>query len=944
MKELPKTNYHESVIKSSIDSKQTIDNLKNNIDLVELIRSHGVILKKQGKNYIGKCPFHNDKTPSLTVTPSKNLWNCLGECQRGGSTIDWVMMRDKVDVRTAIETLKQQFPHFAVHTATYPAIAKSTTETKTESPSEPQTVTVSPQEKQTLLKKVISYYHKTLKENKAALEYLSKRGLNDPKLIDHFQLGFANRTISREILKSKESKTVKEKLTEIGIYRESGHEHFNGSLVIPIIGTNGDITEIYGRKINNKLRAGTPYHLYLKGPHEGIFNPECLQSKEIILCESVIDALSFWIKGYRNVTCSYGTGGFTQEHLDAFVASKIEKVYIAYDSDRPGDAGTAKVAEKLLAQGISCYRVDFKDVKDANEFICSNKYSDEALSQLIKEAAPLGDPQKEKITKKEAPAAPENQQPQNKESQNQQTQTQALLKALGSNIRYEWDGDDVLFTFEDRMYRVKKLKKNLSADTLRISIRAARGDRLHIDTVELCNARQRNQFIRTTATELGMREEIIRRDVGKMLLKLEEIQMNLIQEALNPPKKEVKLSPEEYAEAMAFLKTNNLKKKIMQDFVTYGLVGEDTNAFLTYLSLTSRKLDDPIAIIIQSLSGAGKSSLMNAALAFMPEEDVIQFSAMTGQSLFYMGEDNLMHKILAISEEEGAEKASYAIKIMQSEKQLKIASTGKDPRTGKFVTHEYYVKGPVQIILTTTALEIDEELQNRCIIITVNENRLQTQAILNLQRYKQTLEGMLEQQKKEKIIRLHQNAQRLLEPLMVVNPYAEKLTFLDTRIRCRRDHVKYLNLIRAIALLHQYQRPIKEVKHDNETVRYIEATREDIATANELMNEVMGTSLDEFAPQTRRFLNVLTEMVKEHCESTDTEQSEYRFTRKMIRDHTGWTDHQVRTHLSKLVDMEYVLIHGGRRGKSYTYELIYSGQGKNNQKFAIGLVNPAVLV
>lgn len=168
-----------------------------------------------------------------------------------------------------------------------------------------------------------------------------------------------------------------------------------------------------------------------------------------------------------------------------------------------------------------------------------------------------------------------------------------------------------------------------------------------------------------------------------------------------------------------------------------------------FQGLQSRYLKEPYRRT-QSLSGAGKSSLMNAALAFMPEEDVIQFSAMTGQSLFYMGEDNLIHKILSIAEEQGAEKASYAIKIMQSEKQLKIASTGKDPRTGKFVTHEYYVKGPVQIILTTTALEIDEELQNRCIIITVNENRLQTKAILNLQRHRQTLTGMLEQQKKKK--------------------------------------------------------------------------------------------------------------------------------------------------------------------------------------------------
>src|SRR3990167_2373633 len=96
---------------------------------------------------------------------------------------------------------------------------------------------------------------------------------------------------------------------------------------------------------------------------------------------------------------------------------------------------------------------------------------------------------------------------------------------------------------------------------------------------------------------------------------------------------------------------------------------------------------------------------------------------MTGQSLFYMGDVDLRHKVLAIVEEEGAERASYALKLLQSEKELTIASTGKDPETGKLVTHEYKVEGPVMIFLTTTAIEVDEELMNRCVVLTVDEDR-----------------------------------------------------------------------------------------------------------------------------------------------------------------------------------------------------------------------------
>ena len=191
----------------------------------------------------------------------------------------------------------------------------------------------------------------------------------------------------------------------------------------------------------------------------------------------------------------------------------------------------------------------------------------------------------------------------------------------------------------------------------------------------------------------------------------------------------------------------------------------------------------------------------------------MKYSAMTGQSLFYMGETNLKHKILAIVEEEGAERASYALKLLQSEGALTIASTGKDSSTGRMVTQEYRVEGPVMIFLTTTAIKIDEELLNRCLVLSVDENREQTRAIHQFQRRRQTLAGLLADQDRKDTLTLHRNAQRLLRPLLVANPYAESLTFLDDKTRTRRDHLKYLTLIRAVALLHQYQRPVKTTVH-----------------------------------------------------------------------------------------------------------------------------------
>lgn len=132
---------------------------------------------------------------------------------------------------------------------------------------------------------------------------------------------------------------------------------------------------------------------------------------------------------------------------------------------------------------------------------------------------------------------------------------------------------------------------------------------------------------------------------------------------------------------------------------------------------------------------------MEAILAFMPDEHKVKYSAMTGQSLFYMQGQSLKHKILAIVEEEGAERASYSLKLLQSEGELTIASTTKDPKSGEMTTKEYRVEGPVMILLTTTAIDMDEELLNRCVVLSVDESRHQTHAIHELQRERETMEG-----------------------------------------------------------------------------------------------------------------------------------------------------------------------------------------------------------
>jgi DNA primase len=348
-------------------------------------------------------------------------------------------------------------------------------------------------------------------------------------------------------------------------------------------------------------------------------------------------------------------------------------------------------------------------------------------------------------------------------------------------------------------------------------------------------------------------------------------------------------------------------------------------------------------VLIQSTSAAGKSLLMDTVLALVPAEDRVHYSAMTGQSLFYLGETDLKHRILAIAEEEGVRQAAYALKVLQSQGELTIASTGKDPATGMLVTQQYRVEGPVMLFLTTTAIDVDEELVNRCLVLTINESREQTRRILARQRSGRTLAGLIATSDAESIRQRHQNAQRLLRPLSVVNPYAEDLTFLDDRTRMRRDHAKYLTLIEAITLLRQHQREIKTLRQAGAVIEYIEVTLEDIALANRLAHEVLGRSLDELPPQTRRVLGLIESFVTERMQHSAILRSDVRFTRRELRNRCGMSDAAIRVHLERLVAMEYVRLVAGKNGQRFEYELLFDGDLNTSAPQRMGLIEVAAL-
>lgn len=925
---------------------EELERLKAEIAVERLVEASGITLTKSGKDRTGKCPFHEDAEASLIVTPAKNLWHCFG-CGAAGGPIDWVMRTQNISFRHAVELLRADLSITAE-----PAQASASRRL-------PSPVAFDADD-QDLLRQTIAYYHDTLKASPEALDYLKARGIAHPEAIERFKLGYANRTLgySLPVKQVKAGAEIRGRLAKVGLYRESGHEHFTGSLVIPILDADGNISEVYGRKLLNSLRKGTPYHLYLPGPHRGVWNLEGLKgSREAILCEALIDALTFWCAGYRNVTAAYGVEGFTADHLAAFTSCGTERVLIAYDRDDAGDRAAEKLAQKLMEHGIACFRVQFPKGMDANDYAIKVAPAAKSLGLALRGAVWMGNGkaperpgvavlEERKAAKEESPkerpapirpepvpslaACPK---PPVPEPVQEPMPASPVPPAPGDDLPCELDGKDLFLSLEGRKYRVRGWEKPLNPETLKVNLMVSRGEAFHVDTLDLYQSKARAGFIRQAGLELSESEDALKRDLGKVLRKVEALQADQLASALAAKNALPPITEAEHAEALALLKSPDLMARILRDFEALGVVGEEPNKLTGYLAAVSRLLDRPLALLIQSASAGGKSSLMDAVLDLIPEEDVIRYSAMSGQSLFYMGDRSLQHKILAIAEEEGARQASYALKLLQSEGRVTMASTGKDPQTGMLVTHDYTVEGPVMLFLTTTAIDLDEELLNRCLVLTVNESREQTRAIHALQRSRETLEGMLAKDRRESLLTLHRNAQRLLQPLAVVNPYADQLSFRDDQTRSRRDHVKYLTLIRSIALLHQCQREVRT----HGSLRYIEVQPSDIALANELAQEVFSRTVDELLPQTRKLLTLLHGWVRDTCERDSLTQADFHFTRRQAREALGWGDTQLWIHLGRLVEMEYLLPHRGR-GKTIEYELLHQGEDAEGRARLLGLI------
>ena len=767
--------------------------------------------------------------------------------------------------------------------------------------SAPTPAAIGPVQRMKLLARVAAFYHRAFMERANRVGALTAlRGIRNAALFQTFQVGLADGTLL-EVLP--QDAATRAELQALGVLTTAGAERFAECLVFPLWNAEGAVVNLCARP----LGEGQEEEITLPDLPQGLWNASaCKRSAAILLTESILDALSAVDRGFTEAMPGLGEAALDDEHLRLFAQCGVKRVTIACRAEEAGVRRASAIGEQLQAQGIAAATLTLPAATRLSAFL-SGPDAESARATLH-----------EKLSAAFAGLA------------------EASSEGAGVSVageRIERTAHGFKLARQGRVYEVKGIARETTQlkATIKASGDPAKG--FELTTLDLYSSRSREAYAKACAALFGEPEVAIRTDLARLLEHVEAWRP-AGQSAEAPPRS----APQDEARGRAFLENPDLFAELLADLRTLGVAGEETNKLACYLACVSRKLDDPLSLLIQSRSAAGKSTLQHAILALTPEEDQVHYTRLTSQALYYQEEQRLAHKVLALEETQGLGEAAYSLRALQSAKRLTLATTTKDPLSGRLRTEHYVVQGPVAVLLTTSSASLDEETASRFLTLAIDESPAMTETILASQRHRDTLAGYLAEFDRAAVIAKHHAAQRLLEPLVVINPYAEQLAFPAYSLRARRDHKKYLMLVKAVAFLFQKQRAVKDAERGGKRFRYIEVAREDIRRANALASGILAHSLDELSAPARTLLGEIHAMVKARCAAY--ELTEFVFTRRDIRAATGWSDWQVRTHARELEDLEYLKARSGAWGKEYVYALAGNAE---EHPLSLALTDPDTL-
>ncbi|MEW6277774.1 MAG: CHC2 zinc finger domain-containing protein [Candidatus Eremiobacterota bacterium] len=910
--------------------RDELDALKARVDLAGVFRTAGVELKRSGQSLVGRCPFHPDEKPSLSVTPEKGLWQCFG-CQAGGDVLELLQRLENLEFPEAVKRVQE-----------LAGVREPARKARKPAPE--------PVRDRELLGRVADLYHEALLKCPRAQDYLKQRGLGDRELWSAFRLGYADGSLKDRFPARGE---VAAALAGLGVVSQ-GRELMRGCVVVPLGHPSGQTLGLYGRAIQEGSRVP---HRYLCGPKRGVLNWQALRScSRLVVAESVLDALSLWQAGVREVTCLYGAGGLPPDLKALLEESSVREVVWCLDADAAGREATARLAAQLQAQGRSSFRVPLPEGTDPNRVLTGQ--GPEALAGWVRQAHPLQaatseasseagpgaleastrsstsepDPVPARAAVPTAPAsvsgtpdpAPARAHPAVLPfTPAPRPVASASLPVAGpADLDPEpepLEKDRFRLRLEDVTYEVALLAP--FHGRLKVLLRAERAGQRFSSRLDFWVSRSVSQEAAQLARRLDLSKEQVEQHLARLQAHAEEY-VALHQrssQALPPAPTVPRMTAREREEALEFLRRPDLVEQILRDLEALGYVGEEANKLLAYLIGISRKLEEPLAGIILSQSSAGKSGLTDLIEQLTPEEEVVLYSRITAQAISHHEKEALVRKLLILAEKAGGgESADYQIRELLSRHKFKTAVPEKDMATGQIVTRLKEVEGPVSYLETTAnPSQVHPENATRCFELELDESEEQTRRIHRAQKARYKLDTRLGRDHLAVLRRRHHNAQRLLEVVAVLIPYVDHIRFPARWVRTRRDHKRFLCLIEAAAFLHQFQRSGGTLP---DGTRYIEATLADYRLAWRLAREVLRSTFHELTRGARDLWEALSGWVRQQAGGGRVQ--DVLFTRRTARHLVNWPRHRVEEAVQELVDMEYLFVASGSQGKAFHYHVL----------------------
>lgn len=829
-----------------------------------------------------RCPFHDDKTPSMQVYPKTGTWTCFSSnCDAGsGDQIDFIMKKEGCTKHEAIRKAKD-----LLGVVTTPPDAESFTKTA-------------------VLTKIFGTFRNGMQRSMVGRQYLEGRGLDPDRLEVGYNSGqyHHNGRVNDRLLAS----YVKYGLLRPGV--KGGHQVFGkGCICFALKNQAGQVAGLYFRSTMETNGDGShARHFYLKdrqGLYPGYPDPG---TRKLILTEAVIDAATLLqedeiVKEY-GILALYGTNGLTEEHKTAIQGlSKPEEVILFFDGDAAGKEALKKHSESLhqLKPGIRISYVETPDGEDINSLATS--HDTKILPHLLKtrQVFSFSFSTENSSTEKKNEADP---------GRPAATPAASQLDIANPyNLRYRG---------EIARYSIRGgLRSDM--DSLKVSIVIESVQRMgpyqkYRNKVDLYENRQVERVAREASDKLDVRADLVELDLHRLTDLLEEYRDRLYakgKEQAGPPV--VKMDPSLVARCRELLSGPDLIERLNQLIGQSGVVGEHTNRLFLFIIATSFKMPDTLHALIQGSTGSGKTHLLERISRLIPPEDVKRFTRVTDSSFYNYGAYDLQNKLICLEDLDGMkEEAQLAFRELQSREMLSTSTTGQDDK-GNLRSYEKVVYGPIASLACTTHGEIYEDNMSRCFVIAVDETMEQTERVITYQNRKAS--GKIDSGREQETALLLQSCIRLLKPYPVINPYADKVHLPQEAHKIRRLNELYQSFVRQVTLVHQYKR-------QKDSRGRLISRKDDLLIAADIMFESILLKIDELDGSLRQFYERLKDYIKgmggDHYET-------YTFGQREVRMALNVSKSQLQRYIYDLISLEYIAVSGGHINRGYHYRIVY---------------------